>query len=408
MNDVLITNALLFDGLSAELVPAELHLIDGRIAEIGMGLRPGPGTLELDARGRVVSPGLSDAHFHAYAVEIRTEVLETMPLSYVALAAQHRLAAALRRGFTTVRDVAGGDAGIGEAIRRGLIVSPHYLYTGAALSQSGGHSDWRRVLDPGCARHGGHTVEVVDGVEPLRRVVRERFRTGAHAIKIMTSGGVASYTDPIRSPQYSADEVRAVTEEASRRGSYVAAHAYSPEAIAHSITAGVRSIEHGNLIDAATARLMAEAGAFLVPTLAAYDAMDRRGEALAMDPIVRAKNLEVLEFGAHAIELAVDAGVRLGFGTDQLGELADDQLRGIRLHAEVLGPLATLRSAIHGNAELFHPQGAPDPLEEGAPADLVVWNGDPLADLALVWDESAPRTVLLGGRVVWDGLELAR
>ena len=156
-------------------------------------------------------------------------------------------------------------------------------------------------------------------MDPLLRAVRERFRTGAHAIKIMTSGGVVSLTDPIRIPQYSADEIRAVTAEAARRGSYVVAHAYSPEAIRHSIDNGVRSIEHGNLLDAATTAAMAEAGAFLVPTLATYDAMERRGADVGMAPVSRQKNREVLEAGQTAVELARAAGVRIGFGTDLMG-----------------------------------------------------------------------------------------
>jgi imidazolonepropionase-like amidohydrolase len=306
-----------------------------------------------------------------------------------------------------VRDVAGGDAGIAEAIRRGYLSSPRYLYTGAALSQTGGHGDWRGAADPCCARPGGHTSEVVDGVENLRHAVRERFRGGAHAIKIMTSGGVISYTDPIRVPQYSPEEVRAVTDEAARRGSYVAAHAYSPEAIAHSVRNGVRSIEHGNLLDADSARLMAEHGAFLVPTLAAYDAMDRRGADLGLAPISQQKNKEVLDAGKHAIELALGAGVPVGFGSDLMGDLADEELTGVRLQGEVMGALGTLRAMIRTNAELFKDAHAGDPLGSGAPADLVIWDSDPLRDLSVVWDSRRPRTVIIGGRVVSDPAGIA-
>jgi imidazolonepropionase-like amidohydrolase len=346
----------------------------------------------------VVTPGLIDAHFHAYAISLHTDAIEFSPLSYLALAAQHRLRDALRRGFTTVRDVAGGDAGLGKAIQENLIVSPRYLYTGAAFSQTGGHGDWRSG-DVDVCFSGGRMCDLVDGVDNLRLAVRERFRTGAHAIKIMTSGGVVSLTDPIRVPQYSAEEVRAVTEEAKRRGSYVAAHAYSPEAIRHSVLNGVRSIEHGNLLDEPTARLMAEHDAVLVPTLAAYDALDRRGKDFGLAPASQAKNLEVLEAGRYAVEMAHRAGVAVGFGSDLMGDLADDQLVGIRLQMEVSGALETLRSATSVNAQLLRRDDL-GVVAVGAVGDLVLWDGNPLEEPALVWDERHDRTVIQGGRVI--------
>lgn len=206
----------------------------------------GPIQVRIDGGGGVVVPGFIDAHFHAYGISLNVLGIESSPLSYVAAKASGRLGRALRRGFTTVRDVAGGDIGLSKAVTEGLIASPRYLFTGPALSQSGGHGDPRpgdSGLVPCCPVIG----EVVDGVDAIRRAVRERFRTGAHAIKLMTSGGVVSPTDPLRVPQYSAEEVRAATEEAARRESYVAAHAYSSEAIVHSVENGVRTIEHGNL-----------------------------------------------------------------------------------------------------------------------------------------------------------------
>lgn len=195
--------------------------------------------------------------------------------------------------------------------------------------------------------------EVVDGVDDLLQAVRHRFRTGASAIKLMTSGGVVSPVDPIRVPQYSAEEVRVVTEEASRRGSYATAHAYSPEAIRHSVLNGVRCIEHGNLLDAETARLMADNDVYLVPTLVTYEAMDRRGEEVGLTKVGAAKNREVLEAGRNAVALARDAGVRIGFGTDLMGELEDEQLAGLRLQCEVLGVHGALRSATSTNAALL-------------------------------------------------------
>lgn len=389
-----ITNALVFDGTSPDLVPGSVLMHDGVI--VAVGEVPAEGEV-IDAVGKVVVPGLIDAHFHAYAVGLGGMEVERGPLSYAALAGSLRLGAALKRGFTTVRDVAGGDIGLAKAVREGLFPSPRYLFTGPALSQTGGHGDPRAEDLDLCFSH-GHMCDVVDGVDELRKAVRNRFRTGSHAIKIMTSGGVVSLTDPIRVPQYSAEEIRAVTDEAARRNSYVAAHAYSPEAIVHSVENGVRSIEHGNLLDADTAALMADRGSYLVPTLAAYYAMDRFGEELGLHPISQQKNAEVLSAGKTAIELALAAGVKVGFGSDLMGALETEQLAGVRLQIEAAGVLETLRSMTSVNAGLLQ-----DPdlgrIGVGAYADVLILDGNPFEDAAVLWDESRPRTVIQGGRV---------
>ncbi|WP_129669580.1 metal-dependent hydrolase family protein [Phytoactinopolyspora endophytica] len=394
--DLTVTNAAVFDGETEGLREADVRIADGVIREVGAS---GVSRAErvVDAHGRALIPGMIDAHFHAYASAMGGLELETRPLSYVSLNASARLGAALRRGFTTVRDVAGGDIGLAWAIEEGLLAAPRYLYTGPALSQTGGHGDPRSPELDVCFGH-GHMNEIVDGVDAVRRAVRERFRTGAHAIKIMASGGVISLTDPIRVPQYSAAEVAAVADEATRRGSYVAAHAYSAEAIVHSVTNGVRSIEHGNLLDAEAARLMAEHAAFLVPTLVAYDAMNRRGDDVNLHPVSKAKNAEVLAAGQRAIEIARAEGVRIGFGSDLMGPLADEQLHGIRLQLDVDPVFDVLRSLTSVNAELL---GRSDVgrIAEGCAGDLVLLDGDPTADPAVLWDEARPRTVIQGGSI---------
>lgn len=397
MSSLSIINAAVFDGESDELVDGPVHVEDGRIVDIG-----GTFTAErvVDARGGTVLPGLIDAHFHAYGISLDLLGIEGRPLSYVTLVGARRLAAALLRGFTTVRDVAGGDAGLGKAIDEGLIPSPRYLYTGAALSQTGGHGDPRGVDLDVCGCH-AHATEVVDGVEAVRVAVRDRFRRGAHAIKMMTSGGVMSLSDPLRVPQYSAEEIRAAADEAGRRGSYVAAHAYSPEAIRHSVRNGVRSVEHGNLMDEETAALMAEHSAFLVPTLATYDAISRRGAEVGLAPVSARKNVEVLEAGAEAVALARAAGVRVGFGTDLMGDLEDEQLHGIRLQVEVDGPVTALQSATSVNADLV---GRPDlgRVRAGCVADLLVLDGDPITNASLLWGGPEHRTVIQAGVPISD------
>jgi imidazolonepropionase-like amidohydrolase len=392
-----ITDALIFDGWSSELSEGGIRIVDGEVVEIG-DVKVSGDDRHIDAAGRTVIPGLIDAHFHAYAISLHSDVIEMTPLSYVALAAARRLSSSLRRGFTTVRDVAGGDAGLASAIAGGLLSSPRYLYTGAALSQTGGHGDPRSSRFDQCC-HGGCMSEVVDGEDAVRLAARERFRHGAHAIKMMTSGGVISLDDPIRQPQYSSGEIRAVVDEAARRGSYVVAHAYSPEAIRHSVENGIRSIEHGNLLDSEVAALMAAKEAFLVPTLITYDAMDRRGADLGLAPVSQAKNREVLDAGKEAIVRARSAGVRIGFGSDLMGELEDDQLIGLRLQMEPDGILNTLRSVTSVNADLVGRQEL-GRIAIGNPGDLVILDGNPFDDPATLWDVQRVRTVVQSGRLV--------
>jgi len=390
---ITITRARVFDGESAELLDADIRIEDGVIVAIENGLG-GDGEV-LDAGGRVVTPGFIDNHFHAYGISLSMLQMEAARTSYVALLGARRLRRALERGFTTVRDVAGGDIGLARAIDEGLLASPRYFYTGPALSQTGGHGDPRDAhLDLCCGTH--HGVEVVDGVDNLRVAVRERLRTGAHAIKIMTSGGVVSLSDPIRIPQYSPEEIRVVAEEAQRRGSYVAAHAYSPEAILHAVTNGVRSIEHGNLMDAATATLMADAEAVLVPTLVTYFAMAEQGARLGMADVALRKNAEVLESGKQAIELATAAGVTVGFGSDLMGDLETEQLRGLQVQHEVQGTLELLRSLTSRNADILR---GPDVgrVRVGAAGDLVVLDGDPFDQPDVLWRRTAGRVVVQAG-----------
>jgi imidazolonepropionase-like amidohydrolase len=383
---------VVFDGESAELTQRDVVIRDGMISDEQSAAASA--LPEIDARGGLITPGFIDAHLHAYAVSLNLLHNETRQLSYVALVARQRLTAALERGFTTVRDVAGGDAGLHRAIEEGRFASPRYFYTGAALSQTGGHGDPTAPDDTLCF-HSGPGLEIVDGVDAIRVAVRSRLHGGAHAIKIMASGGVISPSDPLKIPQYSLDEIRVVSEEARRRGAYVAAHAYSPEAIEHALRGGVRSIEHGNLLTATTAAAMAEAGAYLVPTLATYDAMGRHGESLGMTSVGLAKNAEVLDHGKAAIERARDAGVPVGFGTDLMGDLESEQLIGLRLHCEVTGVLDLLRSLTSVNAALLQDDTL-GRIATGARGDVLVFDGNPIDDPALLWSPKRPLVVLDG------------
>ena len=397
MTDLVIRSARIWQGHDADPVEGDLRIADGIIVELGhVGAAPGVPVLE--AAGRSLIPGLIDAHFHAYAATLDGLTQEARPLSLAAIQATHRLGAALRRGFTTVRDPAGGDIGLARAIDAGLFPSPRYLYTGPGLSQTGGHGD-EVPADLRICLHSHLVTRVVDGVDAVRLAARGHLKEGASAIKLMTSGGVFSPSDPLDRPQYSAEEIRAVADEAHRRGAYVAAHAYSPEAIIHSIENGVRTIEHGNLLDAATAAAMAERGAYLDPTLATYDAMDRLGPSVGLPGFALEKNRIVFDRGRRAIEFALEAGVPVGFGTDLLGELETLQLHGLRLQAEAMGVGRAIDAATAVNAELIG-RGDVGRLQVGFAGDAVLLDGDPLTDPDALFEESRERVVIQGGRIV--------
>lgn len=397
MPSLLITDAVVWTGVDTDPVEGSVLIVDGVVAAIGTDLeRPG-GVPVLHGGGGFLIPGMIDAHFHAYCTTLDGIAQNAQPLSLTAIQASRKLESALQRGFTTVRDPAGGDLGLHRAITKGLIPAPRYLYMGPALSQTGGHGD----TVPGDLHvllHEHPVGRVVDGVDEIRKAVRENFKQGATAIKLMTSGGVFSPSDPLELSQFSAEEIAAAVDEAARRHTYVAAHSYTPESIRHSVLNGVRSIEHGNLLDAATAGLMAERGAYLVPTLVTYDAMDRRGVEEGLPAYALEKNRLVLSSGRHAIELARAAGVPIGFGTDLLGPLEDDQLVGLRLQADVDGLRNTINSVTRVNADLLQ---RPDlgRIEVGAAGDVVLLAGDPLTDPTVLWDAEA-RTVVQAGAVL--------
>jgi imidazolonepropionase-like amidohydrolase len=394
--NMLIRNVQMFDGRSPEVLVRDILVENGVIREIGSNLAGGDSTS--DFAGSFLMPGMIDNHCHAYGIGLNMLQMESSKKSYVALKGAKRLARALSRGFTTVRDVAGGDIGLARAIDEGVISTPNYFYTGPALSQTGGHGDPRDANFDLCCRD-NHGVEVVDGVENLRVAVRERFRTGAHAIKIMASGGVVSLTDPLRITQYSAEEISVVAQESRRRGSYVAAHAYTADAVIHAVTNGVRSIEHGNLIDAKAAEIMAENEAVLVPTLITYAAMAEHGESLGMTSIALSKNAEVLDAGRKAIELATSAGVMVGFGTDLMGDLESQQLQGLKVQHEVQGTLELLRSVTSRNAAILGVNNL-GVIEVGAQADFLILKRNPFDDPSILWNESAKRVVMKHGLVI--------
>ena len=363
----------------------------------------------IDAGGRAVLPGLIDAHVHVAATSHDLAGLALQPASLIAAQSSQLLRAMLRRGFTTVRDAGGADHGLREAVAQGLFEGPRLVIAGQPISQTGGHADMRPrgVRGPMfCACAGlGLVGAIADGVAEVRRAVREQVRQGADHIKIMAGGGVASPTDPLEGTQFSIDELRAAVEEAEAAGLYALAHAYSPRAVTRAVQAGVRSIEHGNLIDEATAREMKRCGAYLVPTLATYAALADEGQRLGWSPAMLAKLQQVADRGVQAVRIAHAEGVPIAFGTDLLGHMHARQNTEFVLRAPALPPLELLQGATCIAARLMGRERELGLVAPGALADLLIVDGDPSATLdMLVAPETGIRLLMQGGRVVVDRL----
>ena len=295
---------------------------------------------------------------------------------------------ALDQGFTTVRDAGGADWGMKEAVGRGLIPGPRMFVSGHPLSQSGGHGDSRTRAETyagcGCGAEIGMAPNIADGVDEVRRAVRTELRRGADAIKVMAGGGVASPTDRLESAQYQPDELAAAVAEAEAAGTYVLAHAYTPAAIRNAVQAGVRSIEHGNFLDEPTAQLMAAKGTFLVPTFVTYEKLHEQGRQLGLAAAQLAKLDLVLGSGLDGLRRARAAGVRIGSGSDLLGPLARHKARELAIKASVLGAHEALIATTRTNAELLGIATETGTIEPGKRADLLVVDGDPLADIAVL------------------------
>jgi imidazolonepropionase-like amidohydrolase len=399
----LLLNARIFDGVIDRLSEPKSVLIgDDRIVAILPADERPESVRQLDLEGRALMPGLIDAHFHAYASRADLAQLEKLPATYVGQTGARILEGALRRGFTTIRDVGGADYGLWLAIEEGWVDGPRLFYCGRAFTQTGGHGDYRAAHEAPCGCRGHEMLEErVDGVDAMRRASREALRRGAHHLKIYVSGGIASPSDPVWMMQFADDEIAAVVDEARRKRVYVAAHAYTAESIVRAVRLGVRTIEHGNLIDRAAALEVAKAGAYVVPTLATYEAFRRSGAEDGAPAHLLAKLEDVAGRGTEAIRLCREEGVKLGFGTDLLGPMHRHQRDEFRLRAQVETAFQTLNSATAVNAEILGMEGRIGTIAAGAFADMLIVDGDPLADISLLYEDStAIHSIWKAGREV--------
>jgi imidazolonepropionase-like amidohydrolase len=404
---LLFINAALFDGVGPELRRgAQVLVAEGRIQEVSdLRIAAPAGCEVIDLAGRTLMPGLIDAHVHIWATDLDILKLVTRRSEYLAAFAFRSLKAMLDRGFTTVRDAGGTDIAYVLALEDGLAVGPRLLHAGRFLSQTGGHGDMRRPGDFSCAcelREGGaaRLGHIVDGADAVRKAVREELRQGAHQIKIMGSGGVASPADPLERLQFSDAEISAAVEEAERHGAYVMAHCHPAAAVRRCAELGVRSIEHATLIDEEAAQAVAAKDAWVVPTLATIWALLDDGPKLGLPPASQEKLQQISGGVLQGLQVMRRAGLNVGFGTDLLGAQQDRQGTEFALRAQVFSPIEVLRQATSLNARLVRMESEIGKVAPGFIADLIAVDGDPLEDVA-VFDKGGANLplILQAGRV---------
>jgi imidazolonepropionase-like amidohydrolase len=413
----LVRGVSVFDGSATLVGPVDV-LVRGRHIEAVTSerLEPADGepVVQIDGTGRTLLPGLIDAHWHAMMASLSMALMQAGDLTDLALAAGQTAEETLLRGFTTVRDVGGPVFGLKRAIDAGTVAGPRIYPSGAFISQTAGHGDYRArhevprgVLGSLSRAEIVGVATIADGVPEVLRAVREQLMLGASQIKMMAGGGSSSVYDPIDVTQYGLDELRAGVQAAEDWGTYVTVHAYTDRAVQRALEAGVRCIEHGQLVTEPTVEAMVERQAWWC--LQAFLADDEG--RLSADPVRRAKQLRVAAGTDQAYRLAKEFGVQLAWGSDVLFDRALAAKQGAQLRKLLrwFAPHEVLRIATADNADLLALSGARNPypgrlgvVAEGAWADLLLVDGDPLADHLAFLDDPAAHlvAVMKDGRLV--------
>jgi imidazolonepropionase-like amidohydrolase len=401
MASTLFTNARIVDGSAPEqAAPVSVLVEGGVIREVGKTVTAAKATT-IDLGGRTLMPGLTDAHVHVVAGVADLGLNSHLPDSLVTARAFTIMREMLLRGFTTVRDVGGADFGLKQATGEGHFPTPRLIISGKALSQTGGHADFRGRYDDRASVADRHRLgalgRICDGEGEVRRAAREEIKAGADFIKIMANGGCASPTDPIHFLGFSVGELEAIVEEARMAGTYVSAHVYTDEAIRRCVEAGVHSLEHCNLIESETAKLAASKGAVAVPTLVTYDKLVSDGPKLGFPPDSVAKVDVVRSAGMDSLAIMRQAGLAMAYGSDLLGEMHRYQSEEFVIRGRALPAHEVIGAATHVAAKLLRMEGKIGVVAPGAHADLIVVDGDPLKDLALLTRQGRHMPIIMKG-----------
>jgi imidazolonepropionase-like amidohydrolase len=390
MTQTLFTNAtLVLDGFT-ELQPSFNVLVkDSRIVSVSAKPINAPEAAVIDIGGRTLMPGLIDAHAHITGLSLTPKNI-AYPAAEIAIASANYLRHCLMDGYTTIREAGGADHATARLLAEGHIVGPRLFYSGKALTQTGGGADFRtpdEEIDP-CGHVGpfSNMSVIADGTDEVRKAAREELRKGATQIKLFASGGVVFPAEGHATRyEFAEEELSAIVEEAAARGTYVMAHVYTDEGVRRCLRAGVRSIEHANFVNEDTVAMMAECGAFYVPT---FISLVQRVESAAETHLPEAivENLQrTIARGRQVYRWARKHKVPVGFGTDLWGPDAQkSQLREFEMRQDLDTPADILRSATVTNAELLMEKGTLGTVAEGAYADLLIVEGNPLADLGVL------------------------
>lgn len=403
MATYLIKNANVVDVRQGEILSDHFVLVeDGRIKEVNHSKPSLSADHIIDVKGLYLMPGLVDSHVHVTAITPNFALLEILSPFYVGAKSSELLHDMLMRGFTTVRDAGGADHGLAKAVDEDSIHGPRILYAGRALSQTGGHADMRgpgQQTFEGCFCCAG-LGRVCDGVSEVRHAARDEIRKGAHQIKIMASGGVSSPTDRIDSTQFSLEEIDAIVEEATAANIHTMAHAYTARAINRLIPRGVRTIEHGNLMDEESCRLFVQHGAYLTPTLSTYDALAKEGIEAGMAAHLQKKVYDVLEAGNDALEMAQRHNVNMLFGSDLLGRMQRHQLNEFHLRKDAVPTAELIRSATCNAADAYGHTGDFGEVIPGGRADILILQDNPLKNInVLTQPDTQLKLIMKGGTV---------
>ena len=405
MTSLVIRNAELLDCTGADPQTGVDVAVSGSVIS---GIGPGAGSSPdqvIDGTGLTLMPGLTDAHVHMGLVDPAGGIGDLPWIDYV-FTVRGVIENTLQEGFTTVRDAGGLDPHWARLVEQGVIDGPRILPSGSVLSQTGGHGDLRpahHIVHPRGSIPGlSATPEIVDGVDEVRRAAREQLRKGATQLKVFSSGGVLSPTDPFDSLQFSYEELRAAVEAAADWHTYVLAHCHTSDAIRRALSAGIRSIEHASILDEDAAQRIVDSNAFAVVTLAVKYDLLADPERAGLTPSQLTK-LKAVESQVHrSIEIMGETGVKVGSGSDIVGPLQDRRGRELLNKAKFMSPAEAIATATTGNAELFYMEDRIGTVETGKDADLILVDGNPLDEIELFADPDRIVAVIKGGRIYKD------
>ncbi|MGC1181969.1 amidohydrolase family protein [Legionella sp.] len=411
-------NVRIFDGKNPTLSGPSYVLVRGNIIEqitnTPIAIDPRTNTRVITGGGRVLMPGLSDMHWHAMFVRPTPSQMLSNDIGYTTLLAGAEATATLMRGFTTVRDMGGPVFALKRAIDENIIPGPRIYPSGAIITVTGGHGDFRELWELPRTPEAMSRIEqlggsvIADSPDAVRKRTREQLMQGASQIKLTAGGGVASPLTPLDITTFSEPELQAAVEAAADWGTYVASHAYTPDAIRRSIMAGVKVIEHGHLMDEATASLMAQKNIWL----STQPFVDTSGAAM-LTPTQQAQMHQIIQGTNSMYGFVKKFKIKTGFGTDILFSkaLAERQGQGIVNLTRWFTPAEALIMATSTNGELLAFCGARNPypgklgvVEEGALADLLLVDGNPLQDIGLVADPENKFLVIMKDGVIYKDI----